>query len=99
MPFHRLPDDLVSLIAKHAVIMEVEDYGPSEHEWLWAALPEHPFMCRVSEVLYTVNMPPLACHICDQNALRRLDRTGHGAPVWQLFCPGCEFMAACEEVD
>lgn len=62
MPFHRLPDDLVSLIAKHALLMEVEEYGPSEDEWLWPiSTPSTPFEPRVREVLEYVNcpMPPL----------------------------------------
>ena len=103
MPFHRLPDDLVSLIAKHALLMEVEEYGPSEDEWLWPIRPDHPFEARVSEVLHTVNMPcpPLVCDPCDQNqlAFRTLDRTmveGRMIELWEHFCPNCDWTSSHE---
>ena len=38
-PFHRLPDDLYSLILKHAVNMSVEEYGPDEDEWWFSPDP------------------------------------------------------------
>ena len=103
MPFHRLPDDLVSLIAKHALLMEVEEYGPSEEEWFWAELPEHPFQPRVREVLEYVNrpIPPLVCDPCDQNqlAFRTFDRTmfeGRMIELWEHFCPNCDWTSSHE---
>ena len=104
MPFHRLPDDLVSLIAKHALLMEVEEYGPSEDEWFWPiSTPSTPFQPRVREVLEYVNrpIPPLVCDPCDQNqlAFRTFDRTmfeGRMIELWEHFCPNCDWTSSHE---
>ena len=107
MPFHRLPDDLVSLIAKHALLMEVEEYGPSEDERFWPIsthfTPTTPFQPRVSEVLEYVNrpIPPLVCDPCDQNqlAFRTFDRTmfeGRMIELWEHFCPNCDWTSSHE---
>ena len=56
MLFHQLPIELFSRIAKEAVNMEVEEYGPSEHEFLWGlqdANPNYRWPPRVREYLDT----------------------------------------------
>ena len=95
MPFHRLPDDLYSLILKHAVNMSVEEYGPDEDEWWFSPDPlpmNHFNWTPVPDILHVLDggiaaRLLLACVPCYTGRVSDALRDLH-AP--QLWCDGCE---------
>ena len=98
MLYHQLPIELFSRIAKEAVNMEVEEYGPSEHEFLWGlqdANPNYRWPPRVREVLRQLGLPPLSCGPCrdlrgrDVVCERVLHRARGNILSWREVCPRC----------
>ena len=95
MPFDQLPVELYARIAKEAVNMAVREYGPSEDECMWRHLPFHDWSGRVSDVLQSLNPPPLACGWCWDRlgkaaiTVRVLHRTQRGIVQWRDVCPKC----------
>ena len=73
MPFHRLPDDLYSLILKHAVNMSVEECGPDKDERVSTAPPpmNRFYMPTILDGWPTV---PDSLHVLDGGIAARLVR-------------------------
>ena len=96
MLYRQLPIELFSRIAKEALNMQVEEYGPSEEECIWCLQPcnpNHEYTPRVSEVLSDLDLPPLSCIPCEdlfgRSVLpcRSLHRTQDGIPHWRDVRP------------
>ena len=73
----------------------VEDYGPSDTEFLYEFVnaghfPNPVRLGRVRQVLRHLHEPDLVCGICWNKCSNELRRASHGAPSWHSVCPECD---------